>query len=121
MNLAHLREQGMEGIVAWFEETGPLTDEQNESLLANDVEALVALTDNDRADYSDLIPNISVPCLLYCGDEDVRYEGAKKCAEALPISDFVSLVGYDHLAASFHGTPVIVPHISEFLSRIKPT
>lgn len=121
VNLAHLREQGMEGIVAWFEATGPMTEEQKDELLSNDVEALVALTHNARADYSDLIPNISVPCLLYCGDDDVRYDGAKKCAEALPNAAFVSLAGYDHLAVSFLGTADIVPHISEFLSRTKPT
>lgn len=121
VNLAHLREQGMEGIVAWFDATGPLTEVQKAELLSNDVEALAALTHNARADYSDLIPNISVPCLLYCGEDDVRYDGAKKCAEALPNAVFVSLAGYDHLAVSFNGTAEIVPHISEFLSRIKPT
>lgn len=118
VNLAHLREQGMGNIAAWFEATGPLTEEQKDALLSNDVEALAALTHYARADYSDLIPNITVPCLLYCGDDDVRYAGAKKCAETLPDAAFVSLAGYDHLAATFHGAAIIVPHVSEFLSRI---
>lgn len=117
VKLDGLRQTGMKSIVAWFEESGPLTDEQRSDLQANDVEALLALTHDGRADYRDILPNLSVPCLLYCGDADVRHDGAKKCARELPDATFVSLPGYDHIEVLFHASGEILPHISRFLSQ----
>jgi len=118
VNLSDLPEQGMEGFVASFERTGRLTEAQRAGLLSNDVYALAAMTHNPRADYSELLPSIHVPCLLYSGDADVRYPGIEKCARELPDATFVPLPGYDHLGVLMNASSELLPHISEFLARL---
>lgn len=118
VDLSDLPQHGMEMVVTWFEERKPLTEKQRTGLLSNDVDALVALTHNPRADYSKLLTDIHVPCLLYAGDADIRYSGIEKCAEALPDATLISLSGYDHLDVFLNGSGEILPHIMSFLSGI---
>lgn len=114
-----LREQGTEGIVTWWETAALLTEELKSDLQATDVQALMALAQNGRADYRDILPRMSVPCLVYCGDADERHEGARACVQEMPDATFVSLPGHDHLGVLFHGSNKIIPHISAFLERIR--
>lgn len=117
--ISTLQELGNDGIVAWLEAAGALSNEQKADLLANDVEAIIALAQNGRSDFRDILPHMSMPCLVYCGDADVRHDGAKMCVQEMPNATFVSLPDYDHLAVDFHGKDEILPHITKFLATVR--
>lgn len=112
-----LRKHGNEGIVAWLGAAAQLPDEEKTDLLANDVEAIIALAQNGRSDFRDILPTMSMPCLLYCGDADERHEGAQACVKEMPNATYVSLPGHDHLAVSYLGSDEIISHITKFLAR----
>jgi pimeloyl-ACP methyl ester carboxylesterase len=98
----------------------PLTPDERSAMLANDAEALIdvvtsfqempVLSDHD-------LSLISVPCLVYCGDADPRYSGAKRGASHLPQARFVSLPGLDHGQAGMR-SDLVLPHIKEFLAGV---
>jgi len=115
-----LRELGPEYIVNFWEAAGQLTEEQKSDFRATDAEALIALIQNGRADYRDLLPHMSMPCLVYCGDADDRYEGARACVQEMPDATFVSLIGDDHLSVILRRDNQLIPHISVFLERVQP-
>lgn len=114
-----LQERGNDGIVTWLEAAVSLSDEQKVDLLANDVEAIIALAQNGRSDFRDILPGMSMPCLIYCGDADVRHDVARACVQEMPDATFISLPGYDHLAAIFQGSAEILPHITKFLATVR--
>jgi pimeloyl-ACP methyl ester carboxylesterase len=114
-----LREHGNEGIVAWLGTAATLSDEEKTDLLANDVEAIIALAQNGRSDFSDILPSMSMPCLLYCGDADDRHAGAQACVKEMPNATFVSLPGRDHLGVIYRGSDEILSHITKFLARTR--
>jgi len=114
-----LREHGNEGIVAWLAAAAPLSYEEKTDLLANDVEAIIALAQNGRSDFRDVLPTMSMPCLLYCGDADERHAGAQACVKEMPNATFVSLPGYDHLAVIYRGSDEILSHITKFLAEVR--
>ena len=112
-----LQEQGAEGIVTWWETTAPLTEEQKSDVRATDIQAIMALAQNGRADYRDILPQMSMPCLVYCADIDERHNGARACVQEMPDATFVSLSGYDHLGVILLGSNQLIPYISAFLSQ----
>ena len=59
-----------------------LTPERRTGLLANDLKALSALT-QDRASIADVLPEMSMPCLLYVGEADPRFDHVKECVKVL--------------------------------------
>ena len=95
-----------------------LTPEQKSDILSNDVDALIALAQNRRADYSDILANLATLCLLYCGDADIRHDAVKRCAEELPGGSFVSLSGYDHRDVIFRRSDKLLAHIYAFLTGV---
>jgi pimeloyl-ACP methyl ester carboxylesterase len=97
-----------------------LTSEEKEEMSANDSEALLALRSalsNMPILTKEYLSVISVPCLLYCGDVDPRYRGAKEAAGYIPHAKFVSLPGLDHRPA-FARSDLILPHVMEFLAQV---
>jgi pimeloyl-ACP methyl ester carboxylesterase len=97
-----------------------LSDEEKNTFLANDAEALIASA-TARFDWPPLTHNelsiISVPCLLYCGDLDAAYAGTKESASYLPDAQFVSLGGLDHTQALVR-KDIVLPYLKKFLARM---
>jgi pimeloyl-ACP methyl ester carboxylesterase len=69
-----------------------------------------ALTDRDLA-------AITVPCLLYCGDQDPFHNGAQRSVEFMPRAAFVSMHGLNHITAFFR-SDVVVPLVKQFLTLV---
>ena len=64
-----------------------LTPASRSRLLANDLDALRALT-QDRASSADVLPSMTMPCLLFVGELDPRLANVKKCVSELPMATF---------------------------------
>lgn len=95
----------------------PLTPEDKEHFLNQDAEARIAglsamisgpvLTDQDLA-------QIKTPCLIYCGDQDPFYPGAKEAAGHIPGATFLGLPGLNHITAITQ-RDLVLSQIMEFL------
>jgi len=55
---------------------------------ANDLVALLALS-QDRTDFSDVLPTMMMPCLLFVGEDDPRLNGVRESAQSIPDATFV--------------------------------
>lgn len=117
-----LRKSFSQGMEAYLENDIPssrglvVTDWYKVRRLANDHMALMALT-QDRPDISDVIPTMTMPCLVYAGDADPLYAQVKECAGRLPNARFVSLPGLDH-GQGFRYSHEALPHVKKFLSEV---
>jgi pimeloyl-ACP methyl ester carboxylesterase len=85
-------------------------------LMANDLDALLALT-QDRTSLADVLPTMSMPCLLFSGETDPRLPRVQECARGLANGTFFSLPGCDHVAA-FARSDLVLPHVITFLSKV---
>ena len=65
------------------------------------------------------LPAISIPVLLYCGQQDTILEYAKSTARLLPRCTFIELPGAGH-AASFYTSDEARRQVKEFLSHNPP-
>jgi pimeloyl-ACP methyl ester carboxylesterase len=88
--------------------------EIREELFANDFQALAA-AQQDFPSIADMIPTLTMPCLLYAGENDATYYfKARECAQQLPHATFFSLPGLDH-AAGFRESGLVLPYVTKFL------
>ena len=71
----------------------------------------------DQPDMSDVLPTITVPCLVFAGDADERHSGAEECAKHIPDARWVSLPGLDHGQAN-QRIDMALPHIESFLKDV---
>jgi pimeloyl-ACP methyl ester carboxylesterase len=94
-----------------------LTPEIRAGILANDLNAVLALT-QDRASLADVLPKMSMPCLLFAGEADPRFAQVKECVKALPNARFFSLPGCDHVAGLAR-SDLVLPHVIAFLDRLR--
>lgn len=111
--------QGMAHYVADAEaKEGPMEAGRRQRLLDNDPEALIAATLAPRGTdgIEDLLPEIDVPCLLYCGEADGFFAGAREAARAIPNAEFVSFPGLDHGQTS-RAAELVLPPVLDFLKR----
>src|SRR6201985_792204 len=90
-----------------------LTPERRTRLLANDLVALRALT-QDRDDIADVLPTMTMPSLIFCGELDPRLAQARRAAAEMPNAAFLSLPGCDHVGTT-RRTDIIMPKIKTFL------
>lgn len=87
-----------------------------EELFANDFQALAA-AQQDFPSVAEIIPTMTMPCLLYAGENDVTYYAkARECAQHLPNATFFSLPDLDH-AAGFVKSGLVLPHATKFLQE----
>jgi pimeloyl-ACP methyl ester carboxylesterase len=84
--------------------------------LTNDLDALQALT-QDRKFNADVLPSMTMPCLLFAGELDPRLAKVKECASALPSSTFFTLPECDHFTVLLR-SDLVIPHIKAFLSKV---
>jgi pimeloyl-ACP methyl ester carboxylesterase len=74
------------------------------------------LLDTPPASNEDL-SRISVPCLIYCGDQDPFYRGARECVQYIPRSIFISMDGANHINAITR-SDLVAPYIRSFLKLV---
>jgi pimeloyl-ACP methyl ester carboxylesterase len=87
---------------------------------AMDLEALIALVSGDDwggLDFDDILPTLTVPCLLLVGEDADEYPHMTECAGSIANATFVSFPGLDHIEAIFR-TDLLVPHIRKFLAGV---
>lgn len=86
-------------------------------VLKNDLQALLAAA-QDRADMSDVLATISVPCLIYAGEADEPvYPRAKQCVSQIANATFLSLPRLNH-GDAYLQSELILPHLINFLTSI---
>jgi pimeloyl-ACP methyl ester carboxylesterase len=93
-----------------------LTSAMRTRLLANDLDALRALT-QDRESNADALPSMTMPCLLFVGELDPRLPQVRQCASDLPNVTFFSLTECDHIAGAAR-SDLVIPHLKAFLSKV---
>ncbi len=83
---------------------------------ANDLAALLALS-QDRTDFSEVLPTMKMPCLLFVGEDDPRLTGVRESARNIPGAAFFSLPGCGHaIALARHD--LVLPHVTAFLRKV---
>lgn len=116
--------QGMDAVVVAMERMmGHRWSPELEAMIrANDLDALIALTLNDwwcgTLGYKEFLPSITLPCLVFAGEETSEYAGAKEASMHIPNATFVSLPGLDHIEASYRGD-LMIPNIKKFLKQVE--
>jgi pimeloyl-ACP methyl ester carboxylesterase len=93
-----------------------LTPARRERLLANDLVALRALT-QDRESIADILPTMTTPSLLFVGELDPRLAQGRQAASEMPNATFFSLPGCDHVGTT-RRTDIIIPRIRTFLRDV---
>ena len=110
-----------EAVLAFWEQSVPVSSELRDQLLANDFEALIAASKGSsmRSDLRDDLPGMTMPFLIYAGesDEAIPYMEVKEYAQRLPNSTFVSLPGLDHIQGLTR-SDLVLPHVKKFLARV---
>ena len=88
---------------------GPMAPDRKARLLANDPQALIASLQAPRGldGAEQLLPTMTMPCLLYVGEADSYYPGALECVKHIPNAHFVSFPGlvFTDLAGEPSGGP----------------
>jgi pimeloyl-ACP methyl ester carboxylesterase len=90
---------------------------RREALFANASRALAA-AQQDRPSLEDMLPTITMPCLLYASDADPVYAKVHACAQQIPNANFFAVHGLDHSAA-FRESGLVLPHITKFLQAVR--
>ncbi len=117
--IKRIRSGGMEGYVADLAADGDvISPERKAQLLANDPEAIIGASLGliQRQDMSPVLPTMTMPCLVYCGDADGLHVGASECVQHMPNVTWVSLPGLDHTQA-MERSELVLPHVRAFLNR----
>ena len=123
LGIEAMKRGGLAAYVAFRERTaGPLPPEQKACILANDMGALFAAQEAFVKTPSlwDKLPSIPVPCLLYTGEDDARFAGAKEAAAVIPHSEFFSLPGLNH-AQGMARIDLVLPRVKAFLRKMRVT
>jgi len=115
-----LLQQGMEAYVADTEtHNGPMAPDRKARLLANDPAALIASLQAPRGltGMDQVLLDMTLPCLLYVGEADSYYSGAKEGLKYMSNARFVSFPGLNHAQTS-QASHLVVPHVTQFLHEV---
>lgn len=109
---------GIEGWIGVAEKMlgSPASPEMKERFRSNDLEALRASVANDRPDISEIVPTMTMPCLLYAGQADPLCPLVERCATELPDASFFSLPGLNHIQGAVR-SDLVLPHVAGFLAK----
>lgn len=113
-----LFKKGMSAITTAMEKlSGMKMRPQRRALIeTNDSDALAAFWSASQwPGLEDVLPTMTMPCLVYVGEVDPLYPGVKKCVKDMPNATFVSLPRLDHFEA-IAKKHVILPYITNFFS-----
>ncbi len=82
----------------------------------NDFRALAASL-QDRPSLEDILPTMTMPCLLYVGEEDDNFPQVQACVEQIPQGSLVSIPGVNHPEA-FYRAELVLPLTMKFLQAV---
>jgi len=88
-------------------------------LVKNDVEALIAVRTKSlqSASFAEILPTMTMPCLLFAGEKDPAYAENKECIRSMPNVTVFSLPGLGH-ADAFFRSDLVLPHVMQFLATV---
>jgi hypothetical protein len=72
----------------------------------------------DRVSIADVLPTMSLPCLLFAGEADPRLLQVQECAKSLANGSFFSLPGCDQVAALAR-SDLVLPHVNASLAKVR--
>jgi pimeloyl-ACP methyl ester carboxylesterase len=94
--------------------------ERRVQMLALDPQAVLAsfqgLTQLILPAAQDILPNVTIPCLIFDGETDSYYTDAKESANLVPKATFFSLPGIGHEA--IERSDLVLPHVIKFLAEV---
>ena len=110
--------EGVEAYLASFESgmSEPIKPEVKRRVLSSDIRALMA-SSRDRPDMEELLPTMTMPCLVYAGESDPLYADVERAANQLPNGEFFSLPGLGHYEG-FARSDLVLPHVTKFLAEV---
>jgi len=91
----------------------PLSPAHVARLLSNDVEALMA-SRVDALGFSDLLPKMAMPCLLYAGAFAPECPLVEETAAQMPNAAFFTLPGLTH-GEAYLRSDLVLPRVLDFL------
>ncbi|MCE7736954.1 MAG: alpha/beta fold hydrolase [Candidatus Heimdallarchaeota archaeon] len=112
-------EGGMKASVINYEKQyGPLPNAVRERILKNDSKALIAATMDTRdwQGIAEVLPEMSMPVLYFCGENDLFYKETVRAAKLIPDVNFISIPDANHQQA-YVKKHLILPQIIEFLEK----
>jgi pimeloyl-ACP methyl ester carboxylesterase len=118
--LEEAAEKGMDVWLAYREKmVGTLTPAQRARQLANDPRALLTMQKalSEWPGAEDILPQLKIPILIFVGDADPAYAGAKEAAARMPDATFVTVPGMNHDQALMH-SELVLPHVKKFLAEV---
>jgi pimeloyl-ACP methyl ester carboxylesterase len=113
----------MEFMVATMEKTlgFQYPAERREQMLSLDPHAILAsfygvLGQKVIPAASEVLPRVTLPCLVFIGENDPWCQMAEECASLMPNATFLSLSGIGHEAVE--RSDLLLPHIRKFLAEV---
>jgi pimeloyl-ACP methyl ester carboxylesterase len=112
-------QSGMAGFISTLKQVygSYMTPVMLERHQVNDLQSLLALS-HDRADFSEVLPTMTMPCLLFVGEDDPRLVEMRECAAIIRDATFFSLPGCGHVAALCR-SDLVLPHVTAFLTKTR--
>ncbi len=110
---------GGEAWVAFYEANLEVSTSMRTRLMNNDFEAVSArfgALHENRSDPNYLDP-VTMPCLIYVGQDESAYAGAKQLAGRLQNANFVAFPGLNHFEM-LTSVDVVLPEILHFLGNV---
>jgi len=97
----------------------PLSASMEARLLANDTDALIAMTEgfSNSPGLDDVPPTMHMPCLLFVGEEDRQFAAVKACSAQMPNATLVTFPGHNH-SGTFLNSDLVLPVIRRFLREV---
>ena len=110
------RERFSKGIeAAYAESTFPR--ERLSRRMRNDAEALVAAYLDWDSMADEVLPKMTMPCLVYVGEADSFFPKVKEAAKLIPSVTYFSIPGVDHPGA-FYQSELVLLHVKKFLAEV---
>jgi pimeloyl-ACP methyl ester carboxylesterase len=97
----------------------PLPPAVKARLVKNDVEAMIACRTKglQRPGFAEILPMMTMPCLLFAGEDDPVCAENRECVRSMPNVTFFSLPDLGH-ADAFLRSDLVLPHVMEFLATV---
>ena len=106
-------QSGLESYVELAGRMMHLTDDLRRRVLANDIDALIALWQQRIAEdvaFDDVLPSLTIPYMLIAGSADSVHVGVEEHSRNLRPGTLVTIDGADHTQCE-ERADLIVPHL----------
>jgi pimeloyl-ACP methyl ester carboxylesterase len=114
-------EKGIEYYTQYLESVaGPaLTPELKAQRLSLDLKVLHAFCSSYEfwPSVADILPKMNIPCLLFAGSADPRYDGAVESVKHMPDATFIPFPRLGH-SQCLERIDLVLPHLKKFLAGV---